>query len=252
MTVRKCGIESRRAGWFHSYDSILKLILSEWEIKVGKLHKVLMLLFLGCNWNQLIQFVSVHFEVEEDSSNNPFQRPIEIWLFRNRNWKEYNERLEHIQFWTTEFRLSVVKFFASHFDVRFMLLTKLCRQMSDDGDDTMTMTTTTSVCKTKRSSSAHCSRTCAAFKPKPIYGTHFVASLLAIGFLLDFCVSLWLYLVCVVFVLFCVPLAFSTFFPFTLAVKCNLSVNDEIDSLRQNVILTKLFLKRNDYKSQIQ
>lgn len=82
----------------------------------------------------------------------------------------------------------------------------------------------------------HCSRTCAAFKPKSIYGTHFVASLLAIWFLLDFCVSLWLYLVCVmcvvvVFVFILCPARFLTFFPFTLAVKCNLSVNDEIDSL---------------------
>lgn len=50
--------------------------------------------------------------------------------------------------------LTLRDFFLPHFDVRFMLLTKLFRQMTDDGDDTMTMTTTTSVCKTKRSSSA--------------------------------------------------------------------------------------------------
>lgn len=93
-------------------------------------------------------------------------------------------------------------------------------------------------------------RCAAAFKPKSIYGTHFVASLLTIRFYWIF-VFLCQFILCVLCVCVCVVLIlflshFSTFFPFTLAVKCNLSVDDEIvailDSLRLKWDLTKMFL----------
>lgn len=97
--------------------------------------------------------------------------------------------------------------------IRFMLLTKLFRQMSDDGDDTMTMTTTTSVCTTKRSSSAQCTaehvlHSCQNLFMERILWHLCCGNLIFIGFLCFFVT-----LSCVWFSsYFCVPLAFSLSF----------------------------------------